>query len=201
MNASLRIGASRGLTALALAVLVLVGQTQTPKKNLVLFPFGLGDSVMQTKGYRLQDELSQSVRAGFEKSGGYVVVPFTRMHPSVKRALAEDTVKAAMLIEPFTGKSGGEFKAVALGKLLRGDFAAAGVVDEFSYSAAKKSAKIVVSLELYDVRKSKPCGGVVLTSTGAGDTEAAAAKDACAKMAESMVPQAVSIFNKPKPEG
>lgn len=192
-------GVSQALTVLVLAFAVFaVSSALAPaKKSLVVFPFGLSDDVMETKGYRLQDALSKAVRAAIEKGGQFSIVGFSRNNASIKRALAEGTLKSALLLEPFTGRADGMPKAVTLGKLLRGDFALAGVAEQWDYSESAKEGKLVGTIETYDVAKMKILGSVVITATGKGDTEQAAANDAASKFAAQAVPEAIAILMAP----
>jgi hypothetical protein len=152
---------------------------------------------MAPEGYNLADLMTAAVRAGFEKNGSFASQQFSRTHPSVKRGLAEGSLRSALLLEPFTGMAESQPKAVVLGKLLRADYTAAGVVEDFSYDEAKKSAKLIATLELCDVKAAKMMGSVVLTVTSEGETEAVAAKAAAAKFADSAVPQAIAMLTAP----
>jgi hypothetical protein len=190
--------ARQAIFVLALALLAFTAQAQTAKKSLVACPFVLRESVMETKDYSLQDELTKAVIERLKKDPQFAVLTFSRTHPSVRRALAEGSLKSALLLEPFTGVEGGQPKAVTLGRLMRGQLALAGVVDSFEYDAEKKMAKVVVSIELYDIAESKLLGAVAMTAEGAGDTEMAAAKATAAKLAETAVPEAVKILTAPR---
>lgn len=194
-------GVSRCLITAAFALTLLSPVFSGAKKSLVFFPFGLGDEVMETQGYRLQDELSKAVRATLEKSGQFMVVGFSRTHASVKRALAEGSLRSALLLEPYTGRADGMPKAVTLGRLVRGELGFAGVVEQWVYSPAKKEATLVATIELYDVSAAKMLGSVVITSKAAGDSEREAASAAASKFAQEAVPQAIAILTAPPKKG
>lgn len=190
---------SQFFPVLALALFVFSAFAQpAAKKYLVLFPFGLSNDVMETQGYKLQEELTKSVRAALDSDKTFAATVFTRSHPAIKRGLSEGTLKSAILLEPFIGMSDGQHKAITLGKLVRAEIAAAGVVEDFSFDAEKKKAKLTASIQLFDVKAAKIIGSVVLTSEGTGATEPEAAKDAASKFARAAVPQVVATFNQPK---
>ncbi|MGI8924844.1 MAG: hypothetical protein ACR2HJ_12610 [Fimbriimonadales bacterium] len=185
------------IVALAFAFIAVVANSQTGRKALVVFPFGLGEDVMEAKEYKLQDELTRATHALVRQDEKFTATLFARTHPSVKRALAEGSLKSALLLEPFTGEVGGQPKSVILGKLVRGQLALAGLVESFEYDATKKSARLVASIELYDIVAAKLLGTVVLTTDAPGETEAEAAKATAAKLAGDAVPQAVKILTAP----
>ena len=191
----LKIGVSQILIGLALAL--AISSFAAAKKYIVYFPFGLGNEVLETKGYKLQDEVTNAVKAGLMKSSDIAVTTFSRTHSSVKRALAEGTLKSTTLLEPFNDQVDGQYKAITLGKLLRGDMSVAGMIEDFSYDEQKKVAKLVVSVDVFDLKASRLLGAVVLTSVGAGDTEVEAAKQAASKFADMVVPQIISAINRP----
>ncbi len=185
------------VTALAFALIAVVANSQTGRKVLVVFPFGLGEDVMEAKEYKLQDELTKAMHTLVKQDERFTATLFARTHPSVKRALAEGSLKSALLLEPFTGEVGGQPKSVILGKLVRGQLALAGLVESFEYDAMKKSARLVASIQLYDIVAAKLLGTVVLTADAPGVTEAEAAKAAAAKLAVEAVPQSVKILTAP----
>lgn len=191
-------GMSQALWVLALAALFSFAAAQRPATKLVVyFPFGLSNEVMETQGYKLQDEVTTALRAELSKDKAYSFATFSRAHPSVKRALAEGSLKSALLLEPYTGMSQGQHKAITLGKLIRGDLALAGVIDSFEYNETTKRAKLVGSIELFDLKSGKMIGSVALTAEGDGETEAAAAKSAAMKYAEIAAPQVISTLSAP----
>jgi len=185
------------IVALAFALIALGANSQTGRKALVVFPFGLGEDVMEAKEYKLQDELTKATHTLVKQDERFSATLFARTHPSVKRALAEGSLKSALLLEPFTGEVGGQPKSVILGKLVRGQLALAGLVESFEYDAVKKSARLVASIELYDIVAAKMLGTVVLTADALGETEADAARAAVTKLAAEAVPQSVKILTAP----
>ncbi|MDQ2987212.1 MAG: hypothetical protein M3R13_10945 [Armatimonadota bacterium] len=195
-------GARRALVGLTLAVLAISASAQTPKKSVAFFPFGLGEEVMQTQGFKLDEAITTPFGELLQKDGRFTHQFFKRTHASVRRALMEGSLKSALLLEPYSGRFENAFKAVTLGKVIRADFAVAGHVDAWSYDAATKKAKMTVSIETYDVSLAKPLGAVVLTVESTGDTEADAAKDVAKALAAQAVPQVLTILaTPPKKDG
>jgi hypothetical protein len=195
-------GARRALLGLALAVLALPALGQTAKKSLAFFPFGLGEEVMQTQGFKLDESLGAPFSELLQKDARYMHQTFKRTHASVRRSLMEGSLKSALLLEPYTGRYENAFKAVTLGKVIRADYAVAGQVESWMYDAAAKKAKMTVSVETYNVGEGKPMGAVVLTVEGSGDTEAAAAEAAAKAFATQAVPQVLELVSRPpKKEG
>lgn len=190
-------GARRALVGLTLAVLAISAFAQTPKKSVAFFPFGLGEEVMQTQGFKLDEALTASFAESLQKDGRFIHQSFKRTHASVRRALMEGSLKSALLLEPYTGRFENAFKSVTLGKVIRADFAVAGHVDAWTFDATAKKAKMTVSIETYDVALAKPLGAVVLTVEGMGETEADAAKSAAKALAEQAVPQVLTILTTP----
>lgn len=169
---------SRMLLAL-LAVLVssIALAQQQQKPLLVTFGVGLGERAMAPQELQFETRASAAFRKALEGSGNYRVVPFSRTHPSVQRALIEKTLPSELLLPPFTGTVGTEFKVVRLAKVLRGEFAVSVVVDRLSFSDAGKKAVAVLIYEVYDVGKGKLVGtsGATLEAAGADQASAAAA--------------------------
>ena len=195
-------GARRALTGLALAAFALSALAQAPKQSVAFFPFGLGEEVMQTSGFKLDEALNGPFVEALQKDARFSHQTFKRTHPSVRRSLMEGSLKSALLLEPYTGRFENAFKAVTLGKVIRADFAVAGHVDAWAYDAAAKKGKMTVSVETYNVLLAKPLGAVVLTVEGSGDTEADAAKAVAAALATQAVPQVIQILaTPPKKDG
>lgn len=190
-------GARRALLGLALAVLALPALGQTPKKSVAFFPFGLGEEVMQTQGFKLEEGLTSAFGEMLQKDERFTHQTFKRTHASVRRALMEGSLKSALLLEPYTGRYDNAFKAVTLGKVIRADMAVAGQIESWVYDPATKTGKMTVSIESYNVAESKPMGTVVLSVEGSGDTESAAAGVAANTFATQAVPQVLEILARP----
>lgn len=181
-------------TAWALWTCSVIGQAP---RSLVVFPVGLSDTVFSPEGFSLEDSLTASLEAALKKDARLKCIVFTRNHPSIKRALSEGTIPASHLLPPFTGRSGGEYRALVLGRLMRADLGIAGIVDRYRYDAAKGSAEIVLSLELFDVRAGKQIGSVALTGSATGASEVEAAKAAVAVVATEAAKEAIPILTGP----
>jgi hypothetical protein len=190
-------GLRQAFIGLAFAALAIPALAQSPKNSVAYFPFGLGESVMQTQGFKLDETLTGPFTITLQKEGAFTHQTFKRTHASVRRALMEGSLKSALLLEPYTGRYQNAFRAVTLGKVIRADFAVAGVVDAWAFDPITKKAKLTASIETYNVNESKPLGAVVLTVEGSGDTEAEAAKAVAQALADQAVPQVVKILTTP----
>jgi hypothetical protein len=190
-------GVRQAIFGLALAALSVTAGAQVPKKSVAFFPFGLGEAVMQTQGFKLDAVLTAPFSLALQKDERFTYQTFKRTHPSVRRGLMEGSLKSALLLEPYTGRYDNAFRAVTLGKIIRADFAVAGVVDAWAFDPAAKQAKLTVSIETYDVVGAKPLGAVVLTVEGTGETEADAAKSAADGLAAEALPQVLKILTTP----
>jgi hypothetical protein len=190
-------GVRRALLGLALAVLVSPALGQTAKKSLAFFPFGLGEEVMQTQGFKLEEALNGAFAETMQKDERFTHQTFKRTHASVRRSLMEGSLKSALLLEPYTGRYDNAFKAVTLGKVIRADFAVAGQVESWTYDPVTKTAKMTVSVETYNVGEAKPMGAVVISVEGSGETEAAAATAAAKAFSSQAVPQVLEILTRP----
>lgn len=190
-------GARRALLGLALVVLALPAFAQTVKKAVAFFPFGLGEEVMQSQGFKLDESLNAPFSELLQKDERLTHQTFKRTHASVRRALMEGSLKSALLLEPYTGQYENAFRAVTLGKVIRADYSVAGKVESWTYDAAAKTAKMTVSVESYNVPEGKPLGTVVLTVDGSGDTEAEAAASAARALATQAVPQILEFITRP----
>lgn len=190
-------GLRQAFVGLALAALTVSAIAQMPKKSVAFFPFGLGEAVMQTQGYKLDEAVTAPFALALQKDERFTHQTFKRTHASVRRGLMEGSLKSALLLEPHTGSYENAFRAVTLGKVIRADFAVAGVVDAWVFDPDTKKAKMTVSIETYDVSGAKPLGAVVLTVEGSGETEAEAAKSAANALAEQAVPQVLKILTTP----
>ncbi len=187
----------------AFAFLVSVAFTQT-QKSVAYFPFGLGDNAFSPEGYSLEEALTKGFLAEFGKDKRFSVNEFSRSNPGVKRALNEGSIPASILLAPFTGRQGTEFKGITLGKLMRAEISIAGIAERFSFDASKKSSSLIVTIEIFDVKAAKVLGIVSLTAKGTGDDKISAAKSAVADFVKQGVAQVVAILTappKPKPSG
>lgn len=194
----------RLLIGLTLAILLPASFAfaQPKQKSLAVFPVGLGESAFSPEGYSLETASTKPLEDEFKKDNRFSVVPFSRAHPSIRRALAEGFVTAQMLMAPFTGRSQGEFNAIRLGRLMRVDLAVASIIDSYDFNAATGAAKMVVRFELFDVKASKFLGSVALTAEGKGADEKTAAGAAINHFLSVGVPQSIEILTKPpKPGG
>lgn len=195
---SYRIAAGRVLMGLALFALIAVAFAQDkPQPSLVSFAFGLGNDAFAPAGFKLEDEATRAVNNRLKSEKTFRVQPFSRTHPSVKRALAEGSIRSMLLWPPFTGKNQGQYKAITLAKLMRSDLALAGMIESVEFDEENNIGRLVVAIELYDVKAGKLKGTVVLTAEGAGETEVEAITAAIANLAETAVPQAITILKTP----
>jgi len=192
----------QAIMGLTLAALSLSAAAQSKKTSVAYFPFGLGEAVMQTQGFRLDETVSVPFGSTLQKDGSFTHQTFKRTHASVRRALMEGSLKSALLLEPYTGRYENAYRSVTLGKIIRADLAVAGVVDAWTYDPSMKKAKMTVSIETYNVNEAKPLGAVVLTVEGTGETEAEAARTVALTLADQAVPQVIKILlTPPKKDG
>lgn len=198
---------NKGKLILGLALVVLFAgsfagfQTQPKQKSLGVFPVGLADSVFSPEGYSLEDAGSKAISDQLRLDKRFSVVPFTRTHPAIQRALNEGSVKAGLLMAPFTGRAEGEFKAVRLGRLMRVELAIAPIIDSYDFDSAKSTAKLVIRYEIYDVKLSKLIGSVGLSAEGKGADEKTAASAAVADIVSKSIPQVIEMMTKPPKTG
>lgn len=201
--AEIKWGAHRWVI-LAVFALFASAAIAAPQRSVAYFPFGLGDNAISPEGYSLEEALTKGFLADFNKDKRFSVNEFSRSNPGVKRALNEGSIPASLLLAPFTGRHGNEFKGITLGKLMRAEISIAGVVEKLSYDAAKKTSALVVSLEIFDVKAGKVLGIVSLTANGTGDDKISAAKSAVAEFVKLGVVQVIAILTappKPKSSG
>lgn len=201
--AEIRKGARRWVILAALALFASIAFA-APQRSVAYFPFGLGDNAFSPEGYSLEEALTKGFLAEFSKDKRFSVNEFSRSNPGVKRALNEGSIPASLLLAPFTGRQGSEFKGITLGKLMRAEVSIAGIAEKLSYDAAKKTSDLVVSLEIFDVKAGKVLGIVSLTAKGTGEDKLSAAKSAVADFIKQGVSQVIAILTappKPKPSG
>jgi|GEM_PF-3525650 len=166
----------RTLLALLLLIVAVGATAQQPRKPvLISFGVGLGERAMAPQELRFESRASTAFRKALEGGKEYRIVPFSRTHPSVQRALLERTLPSELLLPPFTGTIGTEFKVVRLAKVMRGEFAVSVVVDRLTFSDDGKRVSAVLIYEVYDVEKAKMVGtaGATLEASGADQASTA----------------------------
>jgi len=168
-------GTRRASSFLVLLALLIFGafQQQPEKPVLATFGIGLGEKAVSKSEWRVEQRASDLFRKSLAASDTYRIVPFTRTHPSIQRALAEKKLPSELLLPPFTGMVGQEFKVVKLAQIMRADFAVSGTVERLSVSGDGTRATAIVVFELYDVAKGKMAGTTGSTFESSGENEAA----------------------------
>jgi len=194
---------SKLLLGIALAIFMICPNYygQVKQKSLAVFPVGLNESVFSPEGFSLEDYATKLQTDALKTDKRFSSNPFTRTHPSVARALSEGSIKAQMLVPPFTGKSEGEFRAVRIGRLMRAELAIASVIDSYDFDNAKNTAKGLILVELYDVRLGKLIGSVAFSASGSGTDEISAAKKMVEALVGGAIPQALAILANPPKTG
>lgn len=166
----------RALLALLVLMVAVAASAQQPRKPvLISFGVGLGERAMAPQELQFEARASTAFRKALEESKEYRIVPFSRTHPSVQRALLERTLPSELLLPPFTGTIGTEFKVVRLAKVMRGEFAVSVVVDRLTFTDDGKKVSAVLIYEVYDVEKAKMVGtaGATLEASGADQASTA----------------------------
>lgn len=185
--------------ALSLIVLpILVFAQETPRKSLVYFGFGAGDNVLPPKEFKLEEKLSGAFEEGLKTADKWRVQNFTRQHASIRRALADGTLRSALLLPPFTGRSGAQYKGVILGRIMRCDIGVAGEIDSFSWNPESKLFNLVATLEVYDIKEGKLLGVVASSVAEPGDTLELAGEVATRSLAAKMLPQVFALLDPSK---
>lgn len=167
-------GTRRASSFLVLLALFLLSafQQQPAKPVLATFGIGLGEKALAKAEWKFEQRASDLFRRNLSDGDAYRVVPFSRTHPSVQRALAERTLPSELLLPPFTGMVGQEFKVVKLAKVMRADYAVSGTIDRLTVAGDGTKATAVVIFELYDVAKGKMAGTTGATFEASGENEA-----------------------------
>ncbi|HWP31010.1 MAG TPA: hypothetical protein VNK96_04690 [Fimbriimonadales bacterium] len=168
--------------------------------EVLLFDFGLGDNARSPEGLKLENELTLALEKGLSQDKRLRISRFSRTHPAVKRAINEGSIPTGILIPPFTGKSGGEYKAQKLGRLLRAEFTVAGVVDRFAFQTNTKSAEMVVIVEVINTKTNKLVTTLASTITTNGENETEAGIAAVGKFAQEVAPKIIEAIVTPKKE-
>lgn len=169
---------ARMLLALLLLGSAVLAQAQQPRKPvLITFGVGLGERAMVPQELQFETRASTAFRKALEGGNAYRIVPFSRTHPSIQRALLEKTLPSELLLPPFTGTTGAEFKVVRLARVMRGEFAVSVIVDRLTFSNDGKKVSAVLVFEVYDVEKAKLIGtaGTTLEAEGADQASATSA--------------------------
>jgi hypothetical protein len=193
---------SLSLAAIAVAPAPVAHSAQSPEpRNLILFPIGLSESAFSPDGISLEEAMSKEFEAAMRKDKRFRITPFSRAHSSIKRALTEGAIPAALLLAPFTGRANSEFKALTLARLMRGELTCAATIDRFRFDGNKGQGEMVLTIEMCDVKAGKLIGSVALTAVGKGATEIEAAKATVTQAVADAVPQAVAVLTAPPKTG
>ncbi len=176
-----------------LIVLFAIGWAQAPERSLLVLPFGLGNDAFNPKDFKAEDILSEEFLKHLKGDANLRLVPYSRTHPTVRRAVAERSLPSAVFWAPYTEKVQGVYKAVSLGKLFRSDYSVAGVVEQLSYDKEKKIARVLVLVTVFDVKEEKIRGTIVITAESSGETEVSALTSALKNWAEQAGPQVVRL--------
>jgi hypothetical protein len=186
------------LSALALSV----SEAYSPaKKTVAVFPAGTSDTVILPEGTNLEGVASGVIEKATRGNERLQMIVFTRANPSVRRALNEGTIPSSMLLPPFTGKSGAEFRAVVLGRLMRAEVAVATIIDSYRFARDAKTAHIVITVETYEIATGKSLGAASVSAEAIADDEKAAAAMAAEKAAISAANEAIEFLTKPPKVG
>lgn len=189
-------GLGKVIATLALAVALLPIAAQS-KKSLVIFPVGLGEAALSTEAYNFETTGTTALLAAANSTEKFYLISYSRTHPGIKRALAEGSIQAGILLPPFTGKVNNRYRAVVLGSLLRADFAVAAAVDSYRYDAESKTVKLSAMLEAYDVKGARLVASFATSVEAVGENESAAAAAAWKKFVDFSFPQAVERLTAP----
>lgn len=190
------------------AVFVVDASLQTPTETtrssklfeILLFEFGLGDNARSPEGLKLENELTLALEKGLSQDKRLRITRFSRTHPAVKRAISEGSIPTGILIPPFTGKSGGEYKAQRLGRLMRAEFTVAGIVDRFAFHANTKVAEMIVIVEVMNTKTNKLVTAIASTITTNGENETEAGIAAVGKFTQEVAPKIIEAIVTPKKE-
>jgi hypothetical protein len=164
-----------------------------PKRVVLVYP-------ADTKG-GVSDELIDVI-AGVEQgrmavSGQYRTVYFLTSIPTVKRALAEQSLSAQDTRSPFEGT-----KLRHLADVTGYDMALVTSIDDYQWNADKKQVSLVMSAQLIDLSGTQPkirSVGESLSSPATapkGATESALAEQAARDLTEKLM---TSLLSTPKP--
>jgi len=168
--------------------------------EVLLFDFGLGDNARSPEGLKLENELTLALEKGLSSDKRLRISRFSRTHPAVKRAMNEGSIPTGILIPPFTGRSGGEYKAQKLGRLLRSEFTVAGVVDRFGYQPNAKTAEMVIIVEVLHTKTNKLIASIASTITAKGENETEAGIEAVGTFSREIAPKIIEAIVAPKKE-
>lgn len=182
------------LSVLALSVCMA---SSPSKKTVAVFPAGSADTVILPEGSHMESVASSVIEKALRGDERLQVVLFTRANPSVRRALNEGTIPSSLVLPPFTGKSGPEYRAVILGRLMRAQAAVASVINSYGYDRSAKTARVVLTIETYDIATGKSLGVASVSSEASGDDEKAASSAAVEKAAGAAAIEAIEFLTKP----
>ncbi|MCW5945554.1 MAG: hypothetical protein KIT74_00815 [Fimbriimonadales bacterium] len=191
------LGRTAIVSALALIASVCIA---AEKKIVALFPTGTSESVMSPQGVDLETAATNAIDKVLRANDRLQVVMFSRANAAVRRALTEGTIPAALLLPPFTGRTGGEYRAVTLGRLMRAQLAVASTVSSYRFARDTKTAHVILTLEAYDITTGKILGVASVSGEAEGEDEKSAAANAIAKAAAAAATEAIDFLLKP-PKG
>ncbi len=192
-------GLGRAFIVSALALVISVGVAQD-KKNVALFPTGTAENVILPDSAAHESAATRAIELALRADERIQVMLFSRSNPSVRRALSEGTIPASMLLPPFTGRTGAEFRAVTLGRLMRAQMAVASLISSYRFVRATNTAHVILTVEAYDIVTGKILGVASFSAEAQGDDEKGSVAAAIEKAASAAATESIQFLTKP-PKG
>lgn len=171
---------------------------QTAPVSVTLFEIGLGDNVRSPEGAALGSLATQELEKALKQDKRVRVTMFSRTHPAVRRAVSEGSIPNAFLLPPFTGRAGGEYKAVTLGRLVRAEFCIAAVIERFSYNSEQKSSTMEGVVEITNIKTGKLHGSLAMNMSGTGEDIVEGARSAVQNFAQAASSQILAMMFAPE---
>lgn len=171
---------------------------QTAPVSVTLFEVGLGDNVRSPEGAPLGNLATQELEKALKQEKKVRVTMFSRTHPAIRRAVSEGSIPNAFLLAPFTGRAGGEYKAITLGRLVRAEFCVAGVIERFSYNSEQNASTMEVIVEITNIKTGKLQGSLAMTINGTGENIVDGAKSAVQNFAQTASNQILAMIFAPE---
>ncbi len=171
---------------------------QTAPVSVTLFEVGLGDNVRSPEGAPLGGLATQELEKALKQDKRVRVTMFSRTHPAIKRAVSEGSIPNTFLLPPFTGRAGGDYKAVTLGRLIRAEFCIAAVIERFSYDSERKSSAMEVIVEITNIKTGKLHGSLAMNISGTGADIVEGARSVVQTFAQTASNQILSMMFAPE---
>lgn len=138
-------------------------------KDVTILPFGVGSDLTpeQSAGAaRCASGLAEAVSEGMASVPGVTVVEFSRLNPSIQRAIVERKIAKEDVDKGVDTSSTGAALARKIARIMGVEVAVIGSVDRYEFNETKGLVTVTVTLQSIDAKSGKAVSTVSASGQG-----------------------------------